>query len=116
MEKGTIQDIEKNYFGPGYTSQYAGEDLSRDSPSLTTYSFAGLFTITAFLTLLALICSECSFAISSYRNRNSINPAEDVPPKNDEQDSEGVDEILKQEESHEQEVELTNANNDHGGG
>ncbi|XP_017251960.1 glutamate receptor 2.1-like [Daucus carota subsp. sativus] len=115
MEKGTIQDIEKNYFGPGYTSQYAGEDLSRDSPSLTTYSFAGLFTITAFLTLLALICSECSFAISSYRSRNSINPAEDVPPKN-EQDSEGVDEILEQEESHEQEVELTNANNDHGGG
>lgn len=64
MEKGTIQDIEKRYFGVGYTSQRDNEDLSRDGPSLTSYSFAGLFTITAFLMLLALRCSECSFAIS----------------------------------------------------
>lgn len=83
MEKGTIQDIEKRYFGVGYTSQYHDEDLSRDGPSLTSYSFAGLFTITAFLTLLALGCSECSFVISrcySHTGVHSVEMTHDVPP------------------------------------
>lgn len=142
MEKGTIRQIEKNYFGVGYTSQYAGEDISRDSPSLTAYSFAGLFTITGFLTILALVCSECSVAISKHRKRGSSkvteddppenNPQvpEDDPPKNNPQDPKN-DEILEQlGEGHEQEVlqeprnvrrdeqevELTNANIGHGGG
>ncbi|KAK1399848.1 Glutamate receptor [Heracleum sosnowskyi] len=133
MEKGTIRQIEKNYFGVGYTSQYAGEDISRDSPSLTAFSFAGLFTITAFLTLLALVCSECSFAISRYRRRNavdvhSIKVTDDVCSENGRQVPKEEDRVLELEleESHEQVVQeptnissdeqATNANIDHNRG
>lgn len=67
MENGSIQEIEKKYFGDGYHSQsYQIEEISRNNPSLTAYSFAGLFTITGFLTILALVCSECSFALTRH--------------------------------------------------
>lgn len=118
MEKGTIQQIEKTYFGEGYTSQYAGEDKSRGSPSLTTYNFAGLFTVTAFLTLLALACFECSFLISSYRNQNVaiISRVQSIEmTQDDQQDSSEDDEILG--ESDQLVVQgPTNVHIDHGGG
>lgn len=67
MENGSIQEIEKKYFGDGYHSQlYQIGEISRNNPSLTAYSFAGLFTITGFLTILALVCSECSFALTRH--------------------------------------------------
>lgn len=124
MENGTIQQIEKKFFGEGYASGYQAEDILRDSPSLTPYSFAGLFTITAFLTLLALACSECSVFVSRYRNRHianisrvhSIEVTGDVPQENERQDP-NVDEILGQEESDQQLVqESTGPHMDHGSG
>lgn len=104
IEDGTIQDIEKRYFGAGYIAQYQNKDLSGNGSSLTPYSFAGLFTVAASLTLLAVVCSECSFAISRYRNQNhvasnsrvhSIEAIRDVSPENELQDLEAV--ILGQE-------------------
>lgn len=123
MEKGSIQQLEKTYFGQGYTTQYAGEDISRDSPSLTSYNFVGLFAVTAFLTLLAWGCFECSFIISRYRDRNaaisrvqSIEMTQDASAENDQQDfKEG--EFLSQEESNQQVVQdHTSINIDHGAG
>lgn len=124
MEEGKIQQIEKRYFGTIYTFQYHADNISRDGPSLTAYSFSGLFTITAFLTLLALVCSECSFAISRYRNLNvnisrvqSFEMTDDVPSdENDERDSKEEAEIIDQEENNdEQDVHPTNIHIDHGG-
>ncbi|KAK1399852.1 Glutamate receptor [Heracleum sosnowskyi] len=116
MENGKIQEIEKKYFGEGYASGYQSQDISRDSPSLTSYSFAGLFTITAILTFVALTCSECSVLISRYRNQHVANiPV--VPPENDGQDSTDQDEILGQEEGDQQQIqEPTDTNIDHGSG
>ncbi|KAK1399849.1 Glutamate receptor [Heracleum sosnowskyi] len=128
MEEGKIQQIEKRYFGVGYTFQYHAEDISREGPSLTAYSFAGLFTITAFLTLLALVCSEISFVISRYRNLNanisrvqSLKMTDDVPTEeNDQRDSKEEVEILGQEETNDEQeqvqaVQPTNIHIDHGG-
>ncbi|KAK1399850.1 glutamate receptor 2.5-like [Heracleum sosnowskyi] len=92
MENGTIQEIEKRYFGAGYISPNQDKDIS--ASSLTSYSFVGLFTVAAFLTLLAVVCSECSFAISRYRNQNvasisrvhSIESTHDVSSVSDSQD------------------------------
>ena len=125
MEEGKIQQIEKRYFGVGYTFQYHAEDIPRDGPSLTSYSFAGLFTITAFLTVVALVCSECSSAISRFRNLHAVNISrvqsvemtDYVSSDEDEpQDSKEKAEILGQEESNdEQVVQPTNVHIDHGG-
>lgn len=114
MEKGTIQDIEKDYFGEGYISGFKDEDISREGSSLTTYSFAGLFTITGFLALLALVCSECSSTISRYLDPdgadisevNSVDEATGViSPEGGQQDSMVQVEITGQEvESDEQQV------------
>ncbi|KAK1379909.1 Glutamate receptor [Heracleum sosnowskyi] len=76
-EAGTMQQIEKKYFEA--QSQYDAEDISQQVPSLTSYSFAGLFIITALFTLLALVCSECSSIISRYRI-HSMEMTHDVPP------------------------------------
>lgn len=123
MEQGKILQIEKRYFGEGYTFQYHAKDISLDGPSLTPYSFAGLFSITALLTLLALVCSECSFAISRYRNLNvnisrvqSLEMTDDVPSEESDQRDSREEEILGQEENNdEQEVQPTNIHIDHGG-
>ncbi|XP_017250102.1 glutamate receptor 2.8-like isoform X1 [Daucus carota subsp. sativus] len=125
MEEGKIQQIEKRYFGVGYTFQYHAEDIPRDGPSLTSYSFAGLFTITAFLTVVALVCSECSSAISRFRNLHAVNISrvqsvemtDYVSSDEDEpQDSKEKAEILGQEESNDgQVVQTTNIHIDHGG-
>ena len=125
MEEGKIQQIEKRYFGVGYTFQYHAEDIPRDGPSLTSYSFAGLFTITALLTVVALVCSECSSAISRFRNLHAVNISrvqsaemtDYVSSDEDEpQDSKEEAEILGQEESNdEQVVQTTNIHIDHGG-
>lgn len=51
--------IEQKYFGSISDDHYQDQsDTSYDTPSLTTHSFAGLFMITGFFTLLALLASE----------------------------------------------------------
>lgn len=131
MEAGKIQEIQKNYFGEGYASWYQAEDISQDSPSLTSYSFAGLFTITTFLTLLALVCSKCSVFISRYRNPHvanisrvdSIEMTGDVCPENDRQEDSKEDDNLGQEEREQHSIHgsitntgFTDTNIDHGSG
>ncbi|KAL8145213.1 glutamate receptor 2.3-like [Apium graveolens] len=51
-ESGRMRLIERRYFEVGRTSKYEAEDASQINPSLTTSSFAGLFIVTALLTLL----------------------------------------------------------------
>lgn len=125
MERGKIQEIEKRYFGKGYVTQYQDED--KDDSKLTSYSFAGLFAITAVLSLLALVCSECSFAISRYRNRSvdsisrvhSIEVTGDLFRESHQQESKEEVEILGQEaDSNRQQVlqESKNMNIHHGEG
>lgn len=77
-----MQRIEKRYFDVGNTSYYDAEDVSQEDPRFTSYSFAGLFIIAAFFTLLALVCSEFSFAMSKYRV-HSMELTHDIPPQND---------------------------------
>lgn len=111
-ENETIQNIEKRYFGEGYISQYQDKDISGTGSSLTSYSFAGLFTVTAFLTLLAVVCSECSFAISRYRNQNiasiskvhSIEATRGISPESNQQDLKEVVILGQEAESNEQQV------------
>ncbi|XP_074368660.1 glutamate receptor 2.8-like isoform X2 [Apium graveolens] len=113
-ELGTMRKIEKKYFDAGNTSYYDAEDVSQE-PSFTANSFAGLFIITAFLTLLALVCSECSFALSKYRV-HSIEMTHDVSPQNDlhDQQKEEDDEISSEEVRKEQDLlqEITDVNTD----
>ncbi|XP_074365279.1 glutamate receptor 2.5-like [Apium graveolens] len=112
-ENETIRNIEKRYFGEGYISElYQDKDISGNGSSLTAYSFVGLFTVTAFLTLLAVICSECSFAISRYRNQNipslsrvhSIEATDDISPESDPQDFKEVVILGQEAESNEEQL------------
>lgn len=111
-ENETIRDIEEKYFGKGYISEYQDKDISGNGSSLTSYSFAGLFTVTAFLTLLAVVCSECSFAISRYRNQNvasisrihSVEATRDISPEIDLQDFKEVVILGHEAESNDRQV------------
>ncbi|KAK1399845.1 Glutamate receptor [Heracleum sosnowskyi] len=99
-ESGIMQNIEKRYFDVGNTSYYDAEDASQEDPRFTSLSFAGLFIIAAFFTLLALVCSECSFAMSRYRV-HSFEMTHDVPLQNDLQlqdHQKEDDEIIAEEE------------------
>lgn len=55
-----INAIEERNFGPKYSSYNQSDSIQQQGPSLTAYSFGGLFIITASALLFALFCSETS--------------------------------------------------------
>ncbi|KAI3513934.1 hypothetical protein L1887_12173 [Cichorium endivia] len=60
-ESDMMQTLETSHFGTKYSSQDFNPQISPKAPGLNAYNFAGLFIITAFATIIALLCSESSF-------------------------------------------------------
>ncbi|KAI4335463.1 hypothetical protein L6164_014107 [Bauhinia variegata] len=76
-----FERIKNKYFS--FSSRFTCEEdqsasITLDSPSLTVYSFAGLFVITGATSLLSLVCYLCcSFPYSQWPRFRSINPSQD---------------------------------------
>ncbi|KAI4353750.1 hypothetical protein L6164_002679 [Bauhinia variegata] len=59
IENSTMDMVEDKYFGVNHDDlQDQYDQISSETSSLTTHSFAGLFIITGFLIILALLVSE----------------------------------------------------------
>ncbi|CAH1432653.1 unnamed protein product [Lactuca virosa] len=60
-ESDMMRDLKEKHFGDKYSSQDFNPQISPEAPGLNAYNFAGLFIVTAFATMIALLCSESSF-------------------------------------------------------